>query len=124
LLKTRRENLLLANKIACEIVHMEAEMDMLRPVDVGPLQGYFFEMKSVSDQTEDWIGYIVLPDDKDFEVRFSADTGKIWYDKNEAYFRFLNDASLAFPNDSCAVDTASAFLMVVNFFNWDDKEDY
>lgn len=115
---------MLADKIACEIPHMEAEMDMLRPVDVGPLQGYYFLMNWVNERTEDWSGVVILPDDREFKLHFLGETGRLKYEKNDAYAQFMQDATKSFPDDSCAVDTASAFLLVADALEWDDGKDY
>lgn len=100
----------------------DLEFEFLMPINPSAIEGYYFEMRSVA-RNGNWMAYIVLPDDREFKMVYFDDTGKIRFDKNEAYYEAVKDANEAYPLDSCAIDTLSAFLMMVDARGWDDGED-
>jgi hypothetical protein len=112
--------MILVDKMLAEMTDIEREF--LVPSNYEPLRGYFFEMGSVA-RNGNWMGYVVLPDDTEVRVVCFEDTGKMRYDKEESYYKLVEDANQAFPMDSCAIDTMTALLMLVDSNDWDDWED-
>jgi len=110
------------DKMINEMTDLEA--DLLMPFDLNVLDGYFFAMENVNEETGNWLGYIVLPDDREVAVAYNASTAMNKYRKDEAYYDFADDAKVIFPLDSCAIDTMVALLAIAESEGWDDGKDY
>jgi hypothetical protein len=100
----------------------DEEYEFLCPKTFDPIDGYFFEMDWVA-RDGNYMGYVVLPDDREVKVFYYADTGKLRYEKNAAYVQMVKDAADAFPNDSCSIDSFTGFLHLVETRGWDDGDD-
>jgi hypothetical protein len=100
----------------------EEEFEFLYPRNFETIEGYFFEIENTW-KNGNFTAYIVLPDDREVKITYYNDTGKIRYDKCDAYASLHQDATAAYPDDSCAIDTFTAFLQLVDAKDWDDWDD-
>jgi len=99
----------------------DLELDLLMPTNLALLDEYYFAMEAVSDNGN-WLGYIVLPDDREVAVAYNAATGATKYRKDsDAYKQYTIDAKKIFPSDSCSVDTLSALLVLAEANGWDNE---
>lgn len=108
------------DKMLTEMTDLEKEF--LWPSDFKTLEGYYFAMESVNENGN-WLGYVVLPDDREIAVAYNASKGVTKYRKDDAYYDFVQDAREIFPLDSCAIDTMSALLVLAEANEWDDVDD-
>lgn len=98
------------------------EFELLFPDKIEMLSGYYFEMNEVF-KNGNWEGVIVMPDGREIEMIYFADSGKTKYEKNDAYYDFVEEAKKIYPLDSCAIDTMSALLVMIYSNIWEEVED-
>jgi hypothetical protein len=98
----------------------DLEADLLLPFDLDALEGYYFYMETVNDNGN-WLGQIVMPDEREVTVVYNHVTGVTKYRKDEAYYDFVRDAKQIFPLDSCALDTMSALLALAESYGWETE---
>jgi hypothetical protein len=112
--------MLLIDKMRAEMT--DEEYEFLFPQNPNAIDGYFFEMEYVAPDGN-WMGYVVLPDDREVKLWYFNDTGKLKYEKGEAYLQMVRDANKAFPLDSCAIDTLTALLHLASSSDWESWDD-
>ena len=95
------------------------EFELLFPDKIEMLSGYYFEMDKVF-KNGNWKGIIVMPDYRGVGITYFANSGKTKYEKNEAYYDFVDDAKKIYPLDSCAIDTMSALLVMIDSNVWEE----
>jgi len=107
------------DKMIDEMTDLEA--DLLMPFDIHSLDGYYFTMETVNDNGN-WLGTIVMPDEREIAVVYNHLTGTTKYRKDDAYYDFVEDAKDIFPLDSCAIDTLSALLVLSEANGWETED--